>query len=48
MKNSDKFQLVEDFLSCLDKLVEFTNVELDTGIETYELVNVLNIEIDYD
>jgi len=29
-------------------LVEFTNVELETGIETYELANVLNMQIDYD
>jgi hypothetical protein len=48
MDNSGKYQLVEDFLCCLDKLVEFTNVELETGIETYELVNVLTIQIDYD
>jgi hypothetical protein len=46
MDASDEFQIVEDFLSFMDKLVEFTQVESDTGIETHDLVTVLKINID--
>jgi hypothetical protein len=48
MRVSDKIQIVENFLACLDKLVEFTQVESDTGIETSDLVLVLRIGIYID
>jgi len=48
MGYASSYKIVEDFLSSVDALLDFTREELPTGLQTHDLVVVLNCNIDYD
>jgi len=45
---ASSYKIVEDFLSSVDTLLDFTREELPTGLQTYDLMVVLNCNGDYD